>query len=199
MLTDLPNVLTLSRIAAIPVLVLLVLLRRPDADLAAMLLFVAAAITDYFDGRLARSRRQLSDLGRMLDPIADKLLVGASLMVLTGAGRLPYAGILPAIVILLREILVSGLREYLGALRIGLPVSRLAKWKTAVQMTSLGMLLAGDSGAHALGLASLPLAALGSIALWAAAVLTLVTGWDYLTIGLRHVGAPGVARRAAPN
>ena len=199
MLTDLPNVLTLSRIAAIPVLVLLVLLRRPDADLAAMLLFVAAAITDYFDGHLARARRQLSDLGRMLDPIADKLLVGASLMVLTGAGRLPYAGILPAIVILLREILVSGLREYLGGLRVGLPVSRLAKWKTGVQMTALGMLLAGDTGARALDLGALHIAALGSIALWAAAVLTLVTGWDYLTIGLRHVGAPGTARPAAPN
>ena len=199
MLTDLPNVLTLSRIAAIPVLVLLVLLRRPDADLAAMLLFVAAAITDYFDGQIARSRRQFSDLGRMLDPIADKLLVGASLMVLAGAGRLPYAGILPAIVILLREILVSGLREYLGGLRVGLPVSRLAKWKTGVQMTSLGMLLAGDSGAHAIHLEVLHIAALGSIALWGAAVLTLVTGWDYLTIGLRHVGAPGSARPAAPN
>ncbi len=199
MLTDLPNILTLSRIAAIPVLVLLVLLRRPEADLAAMLLFVAAAITDYFDGQLARSRRQLSDLGRMLDPIADKLLVGASLMVLAAAERLPYAGILPAIVILLREILVSGLREYLGGLRVGLPVSRLAKWKTGVQMTALGMLLAGDSGARALHLGVLPVAALGSVALWAAAVLTLVTGWDYLTIGLRHVGAPGSPRPAAPN
>ena len=199
MLTDLPNVLTLSRIAAIPLLVLLVLLRRPEADLAAMLLFVAAAITDYFDGQLARARRQLSDLGRMLDPIADKLLVGASLMVLTGAGRLPYAGILPAIVILLREILVSGLREYLGGLRVGLPVSRLAKWKTGVQMTALGLLLAGDSGARALDLGALPVAALGSAALWVAAGLTLVTGWDYLTIGLRHVGTGGSPRPAAPN
>ena len=135
----------------------------------------------------------------MLDPIADKLLVGASLMVLAGAERLPYAGILPAIVILLREILVSGLREYLGGLRVGLPVSRLAKWKTGVQMTALGMLLAGDSGANAVHLGFLHIAALGSVALWAAAVLTLVTGWDYLTIGLRHVAAPGAARPAARN
>ena len=198
MLTDLPNVLTLSRIAAIPVLVLLVLLRRADADLAACALFVAAGVTDYFDGQIARARAQLSDLGRMLDPIADKLLVGASLMVLAGTGRLPYAGILPAIVILLREILVSGLREYLGALRVGLPVSRLAKWKTGVQMTALGVLLAGDDGARALGLGVLPVGALGSAALWAAAALTLVTGWDYLTIGLRHVAGPAAARPAGP-
>lgn len=199
MLTDLPNVLTLSRIAAIPVLVVLVMLRRPDADLAACLVFAAAGVTDYLDGQIARSRAQLSDLGRMLDPIADKLLVGASLMVLAGVVRLPYAGLLPAIVILLREILVSGLREYLGGLRVGLPVSRLAKWKTGVQMTALGLLLAGDDGARAAGLPWLHAGAWGSAALWIAAVLTLVTGWDYLTTGLRHVAAPSDARPAARN
>ncbi len=198
MLTDLPNLLTLSRIAAIPVLVLLVLVGRPGADLASCALFVAAGITDYLDGQLARARAQLSDLGRMLDPIADKLLVGASLMVLAGTLRLPYAGILPAIVILLREILVSGLREYLGGLRVGLPVSRLAKWKTGVQMTALGMLLAGDDGARLVGIGALHVGGLGSVLLWVAAVLTLVTGWDYLTTGLRHV-APSGASRSAPS
>ncbi len=190
MIDDLPNVLTLSRIAAIPVLVLLVAIGAAWADLAAATLFALAAITDYFDGRLARERLQLSDLGRMLDPIADKLLVGATLMALVGFGHLPGWGIYPAIVIMLREILVSGLREYLAEIRIGLPVSRLAKWKTGVQMVALGLLLLGGEGGHLLGLGRLPMAWIGATLLWLAAALTLVTGWDYLVAGLRHVGAP---------
>ena len=189
MLTDLPNVLTLSRIAAIPVLVALAVYGRPVCDLLACVVFVAAAVTDWLDGHIARNRQQLSDLGRMLDPIADKLLVGASLMVLAGTGRLALWGLYPAIVILLREILVSGLREYLAGLRVGLPVTRLAKWKTGFQMGALGALLAGDSTARLLGLDALPVATIGGAMLWVAAVLTLVTGWDYLTAGLRHAGA----------
>ena len=190
MLTDLPNILTLSRIAAIPVLVLLVALSAPVADLLAALLFAAAGVTDYLDGRLARGRLQLSDLGRMLDPIADKLLIGATLMVLVGFGRLPAWGLYPAIVIMLREILVSGLREYLAQIKVGLPVTRLAKWKTGVQMVALGLLLLGARGAFLLGLGWLPMAWIGGVLLWLAAALTLVTGWDYLTAGLRHVTAP---------
>ena len=186
MLTDLPNVLTLSRIAAIPLLVALVALHRPDADLAACVVFTAAAVTDYLDGHFARTRQQLSDFGRMLDPIADKLLVGASLMMLAGEGRLSAIGIFPAVVILLREILVSGLREYLAQLRVGLPVTKLAKWKTGCQMAALGTLLAGDTSAHALHLQFLPVSAIGEALLWIAALLTLVTGWDYLMAGLRH-------------
>jgi cardiolipin synthase (CMP-forming) len=192
MLTDLPNVLTLSRIVAIPLLVALVALHRPVADFGACVLFSAAAITDYFDGRLARSRRQQSDLGRMLDPIADKLLVSAALMMLVGLGRLSAFGLYPAIVIMLREILVSGLREYLAGIRIGLPVTRLAKWKTGFQMGALGTLLAGDTSARLLHLPFLPVTAIGEAMLWIAAALTLLTGWDYLTAGLRH------AARAAP-
>src|SRR6201996_1803002 len=183
MLTDLPNLLTLSRIAAIPLLVVLVALHNPPADLAACVLFSAAAITDYFDGRLARSRRQQSDLGRMLDPIADKLLVAATLMMLVGQTRLSALGLYPAIVIMLREILVSGLREYLAGIRIGLPVTRLAKWKTGFQMGALGTLLAGDSGARFLHLGFLPVSLIGETMLWIAAILTLITGWDYLTAG----------------
>lgn len=190
MLTDLPNVLTLSRIAAIPLLVLLVAIGAPVADLLACVLFAAACVTDYLDGRLARDRLQLSDLGRMLDPIADKLLVGAVLMSLVGFGRLPAAGIYPAIVIMLREILVSGLREYLAEIRIGLPVTRLAKWKTGVQMTALGVLLLGSHGAALIGLGALPMAWFGGALLWIAAGFTLITGWDYLNAGLRHVTAP---------
>lgn len=193
MLTDLPNVLTLSRIAAIPLLVLLVALRDPTADLLAAILFTIAGITDWLDGRLARTRRQLSDLGRMLDPIADKLLVGATLMLLVGFNLLPAFGIYPAIVIMLREILVSGLREYLAGIRIGLPVTRLAKWKTAAQMGALGFLLLGDRGAVILGIGGFPATEIGGVLLWLAAILTLITGWDYLTAGLRHINRPGTA------
>jgi cardiolipin synthase len=195
MLTDLPNLLTLSRIAAIPLLVVLVAVHDPRADLAACIVFGLAAITDYFDGRLARVRRQISDFGRMLDPIADKLLVGATLMLLVGHDRLSDLGLYPAIVIMLREILVSGLREYLAGIRIGLPVTRLAKWKTGFQMGALGTLLAGDTGAGVLHLSFLPVGAIGEAMLWVAAVLTLMTGWDYLTAGLRHIATPAPDRR----
>jgi cardiolipin synthase len=189
MLTDLPNVLTLSRIGAIPLLVLLVAAQAPWADFLAALVFALAGITDYFDGKLAREREQLTDFGRMLDPIADKLLVGATLMALVGFGHLPGYGIFPAIVIMLREILVSGLREYLAEIRVGLPVTRLAKWKTGVQMVALGLLLLGGDGARFMGLGFLPMAWIGGTLLWLAAGLTLITGWDYLTAGLRHAGA----------
>lgn len=190
MLTDLPNLLTLSRIAAIPVLVAVVAARTPATDFLACVVFSAAAITDYFDGKIARNRRQLSDFGRMLDPIADKLLVGATLMLLAGQDRLSLWGLYPAIVILLREILVSGLREYLAGLRIGLPVTGLAKWKTGFQMGALGTLLAGDTSAVLLHLQVLPVSVIGEAMLWVAAGLTLWTGWDYLIAGLRHAGAP---------
>ncbi len=189
-MTDLPNVLTLSRIAAIPLMVALVAIRTPVGDLGACIVFGLAGITDYFDGMLARARHQHSDLGRMLDPIADKLLVGAALMVLVGQNRLSPAALYPAIVIMLREILVSGLREYLAGIRIGLPVTRLAKWKTTFQMGALGTLLAGDTTAKLLGIGWLPVSLIGEIMLWIAAALTLITGWDYLTAGWRHAATP---------
>ena len=190
MLTDLPNLLTLSRIAAIPVMVLLAALRQPGTDVAACAVFSIAAITDYFDGKLARDRAQTSDLGRMLDPIADKLLVAAALMMLVGIGRLSAAGLYPAIIIMLREILVSGLREYLAGIRVGLPVTSLAKWKTGFQMGALGTLLAGEPGAAVLYLGWLPVAFIGEAMLWIAAALTLATGWDYLIASLHHAAGP---------
>jgi cardiolipin synthase len=197
MLTDLPNMLLLSRIALIPLMVLLVALRLPATDLAACVVFGIAGITDYFDGRLARTRKQTSDLGRMLDPIADKLLVAAALMMLVGIGHLSAAGLYPAIVILLREILVSGLREYLAGIRVRLPVTRLAKWKTGFQMGAIGALLAGNGSAVILHIGWLPVNFIGEAMLWVAAALTLVTGWDYLTTGLRHAsGPPAPARQA---
>jgi cardiolipin synthase len=192
MLTDLPNILTLSRIVAIPLLVASVAINTPTADLVACIIFGVAAITDYFDGKLARSRRQQSDLGRMLDPIADKLLVGAALMMLVGRNRLSQLGLYPAIVIMLREILVSGLREYLAGIRVRLPVTRLAKWKTGFQMGALGTLLAGNTSAAILHLNFLPVSSIGEIMLWIAAALTLITGWDYLTAGWRHATPPAV-------
>jgi cardiolipin synthase len=180
-------------------LVALVALHTPPADLAACVLFSTAAITDYFDGHLARTRRQQSDLGRMLDPIADKLLVAAALMMLVGLGRVSNWGLYPAIVIMLREILVSGLREYLAGIRIGLPVTRLAKWKTGFQMGALGTLLAGDSSAQLLHLSFIPIGAIGETMLWIAAALTLWTGWDYLTAGVRHASTPRASRGGLPN
>ncbi len=193
MLTDLPNILTMSRIAAIPVLVLLVAIGAPWANLLAAILFTAAAITDYLDGRLAREMLQLSDFGRMLDPIADKLLVGATLMALVGFGHLPAYGIYPGIVIMLREILVSGLREYLAEIRVGLPVTRLAKWKTGFQMVALGLLLLSGGGARIIGLGWLHPGLIGGTLLWVAAALTMITGWDYLNAGLRHATGPKAA------
>ncbi|MGH7100805.1 MAG: CDP-diacylglycerol--glycerol-3-phosphate 3-phosphatidyltransferase [Acetobacteraceae bacterium] len=187
MLTDLPNLLTLSRIVAVPLVVVLAAFQRPETDLAAALVFAVAGLTDYFDGRIARQRRQLSEFGRMLDPIADKLLVGATLMILAGEGDLGRWSLFPAIVILLREILVSGLREYLAGLSVGLPVTPLAKWKTGVQMVALGLLLAGDPAARLIGLGVVPVTAIGTILLWIAAGLTLVTGWGYVEAGLSHV------------
>ena len=186
MLTDLPNVLTISRIAAIPIIAAMSALHTATGNLIACMVFAAAGITDYFDGRLARDRSQTSDVGRMLDPIADKLLVGAALMLLAGQGRLTNWGLYPAIIILLREILVSGLREYLAGLRVGLPVTALAKWKTGFQMGALGTLLAGNDTAVLIHLSFLPVLFIGEAMLWVAAVLTLVTGWDYLKAGLRH-------------
>jgi cardiolipin synthase len=190
MLTNLPNVLTLSRIGAIPLIVLLAALRNPVCDLAASFVFGAAGITDYFDGHFARTRLQASDFGRMLDPIADKLLVAATLMMLVAESRLSPAGLFPALVILLREILVSGLREFLAGRRQSLPVTKLAKWKTGFQMGALGALLAGNAGAHLLHLDLLHVSAIGEAMLWIAAALTLLTGWDYLTAGLRQARPP---------
>lgn len=185
MVTSLPNLLTISRILAIPLIVAMFYIQGATIRWVACVLFVAAAITDFFDGYFARRSNSVSSLGRFLDPIADKLLVSAVLLMLTAFDRVSQVSVLPAVVILLREILVSGLREYLAELRIGMPVSRLAKWKTALQMTALPTLLVGDAApvwTHAQGV--------GEVLLWGAAVLTLITGWDYLRAGLKHMQDP---------
>jgi cardiolipin synthase (CMP-forming) len=186
-LLSLPNLLTLSRILAIPLVVASFYVPGDYARWFACALFSAAGITDWLDGHVARRWEQQSELGRFLDPIADKLLVAATLFMLVAKGRFSTEwSLLPALVILCREILVSGLREYLAGLRVGMPVSRLAKWKTAIQMVAIGVLIVGDAGP-----AFLPVTAIGELLLWLAALLTLMTGYDYLRAGLAHMtGAP---------
>lgn len=183
---DLPNRLTLSRIAVIPLLVGLLFLPGAFWQWLALLIYIAACITDYFDGKLARQRAQVSALGRFLDPIADKLLVAAIILALVAVDRIDGWLVLPALVILCREVLVSGLREYLAELQVSVPVSKLAKWKTTVQMVALGLLILGPAG-------PMGIATLGAIGLWIAAALTIVTGYDYLRVGLHHMtdGRPG--------
>ena len=182
MLTSTPNLLTVSRIAFIPILVAMFYVDGDWARYVACAIFTVAATTDYVDGYLARNWQQQSLFGRWLDPVADKLLVASAVVMLVGFDGAP---LLPALIILLREITVSGLREYMAEVSVGLPVSRLAKWKTAVQMTAIGFLLVGGAGP-----AWLPVEAIGWWGLWLAAVLTLVTGWDYLQAGLRHMLDP---------
>jgi cardiolipin synthase len=184
MLFSLPNILTLSRIAVIPLIVGLMFVPAAWADWLACVLFAAAAVTDYLDGYLARAWSQISAVGKFLDPIADKLLVAAVLFMLVATERISQISVLPAVVILMREVLVSGLREYLAGIRVSVPVSRLAKWKTAMQMVALGVLIVGDAGPEVL-----PVRMIGEVGLWIAALLTLVTGWDYLRSGVRHMAA----------
>jgi cardiolipin synthase len=184
-LTNLPNLLTLSRILVIPVVIATFYVPGDYARWFACALFSAAAVTDWLDGHMARRWQQQSEIGRFLDPIADKLLVSATLFMLTTFGRLSAATVFPALVILCREILVSGLREYLAGLRVGVPVSRLAKWKTMIQMVAIGFLIVGDAGPG-----MLPVTGIGESLLWLAAVLTLVTGYDYLQAGLPHIIRP---------
>ncbi|MCR6629027.1 MAG: CDP-diacylglycerol--glycerol-3-phosphate 3-phosphatidyltransferase [Magnetospirillum sp.] len=194
MMTSLPNLLTLSRIVVIPLVVATFYVDGALARWIACGLFVAAAVTDWFDGYLARSRNQVSALGRFLDPIADKLLVSAVLLMLVAFDRVSPASVLPALVILLREILVSGLREFLAEIRISMPVSRLAKWKTGFQMVALAVLLVGDMGPR-----ELPVRLAGEACLWVAAILTMITGWDYLQSGLKHMRAPEPKAGAEPH
>jgi cardiolipin synthase len=183
------NILTLSRIAAIPVVVLSMWVHQSWSPWVSVFLFAAAAITDWFDGYFARRYHQISRLGRFLDPIADKLLVAAVLVMLVQSGPLHGVNVFAALIILAREILVSGLREFLAELRVGLPVSQLAKWKTAVQMLALTFLLF-DGAAGPL------ITEIGIWLIWIAAGLTLITGYDYLRTGLRHMAEdspPGAA------
>ena len=186
---SLPNLLTLSRILAVPILVFLLWRPAPIDYLITFVLYCIVGLTDYFDGYLARAQGQISRLGQFLDPIADKIMVAAVIIMLMASrkadGDAPIIqdlNVIPALIILLREIIVSGLREFLADLKVSVPVSRLAKWKTTFQLVALGALILGGAApdqpwVHQVGVFSL----------WAAAALTLVTGWDYLRVGIKHM------------
>ena len=194
---NLPNLLTLSRIVAMPLLV--GLLWWPEWQLGYGLgfaMYCLMGLTDYFDGYVARSYGAVSKLGAFLDPIADKIMVAAVILVLAAQGVLrgPYVGdmhVIAGLVILIREIAVSGLREFLGSLQVSIPVSRLAKWKTTFQLVSLGALILGKAlpwwNMLLGGLEMNVPHTVGLTTLWAAAVLTVITGWDYLRVGLKHM------------
>jgi len=184
----LPNMLTYGRIVAVPIVVACMFWQSIlDGGLwlrwAALVIFIAAGISDFLDGYLARAWAQQSSLGRMLDPIADKLLVASCLLMLAAEDTIRGWALFAAVVILCREILVSGLREYLAELRVSVPVTRLAKWKTTLQLVAVGFLIAGEAGD-----AIVPVVTIVGIALlWLSALLTLYTGWDYLQAGLHHL------------
>ena len=184
----LPNLLTYGRIVAVPVVVgCLYWQALLGGGLwlrwLALFIFITAALTDILDGYIARAWQQQSQLGRMLDPIADKLLVSACLLMLAADGTIAGWSLWAAIIILCREILVSGLREFLAELRVGVPVTRLAKWKTFMQLLAVGFLLAGRAGDLIIPYVTLT----GLILLWLSALLTLYTGWDYLRAGINYL------------
>ena len=184
----LPNLLTYGRIAAVPVVVgCLYWQALMGGGLwlrwLALVIFIGAGVTDILDGYFARAWQQQSRLGRMLDPIADKLLVSACLLMLAADGTIAGWSLWAAIIILCREILVSGLREFLAELRVSVPVTQLAKWKTFMQLLAVGFLLAGRAGDLVIPYVTLT----GLILLWLSALLTLYTGWDYMRAGINYL------------
>ncbi len=182
-LTRLPNILTYGRIVAVPVVVGCLLIGGDTARWAALAIFTVAAITDFFDGYLARLWSQQSSLGRMLDPIADKLIVAAVLLMLAADGTIYGPHLWATLIILSREILVSGLREFLAELQVSVPVTELAKYKTAIQLIAMGFLIAGPAGDKVLPYNS----EVGLVGLWIAATLTLYTGFDYFRAALKYL------------
>ena len=182
MLSSIPNMMTLGRIIAIPGIVALFYLNSPLGQWLACGLFTIAALTDFLDGYLARAWSQQSAFGRFLDPVADKLLVAATILLLAGFGQISGSTLLPAVVILCREIVVSGLREFLAGVATGIPVTKLSKWKTALQMLAIGFLIVSQHGPE-----FIPTQVIGEWCLWIAAIITLCTGYDYLRSGLKHI------------
>lgn len=184
-MTSLPNLLTLSRILAVPIIVYCMWNAGWLEYLIAFGIFCVAGATDYLDGYLARSQGTVSKLGQFLDPIADKIMVAASIVMLIENNIVVGFATLAALIILLREIIVSGLREFLGGVQVSVPVSRLAKWKTAFQMIALGALIL--EGFAMQKWTALPALEVGLVCLWIAAIMTTVTGWDYLRAGMKHM------------
>ena len=181
-----PNILTIGRIIIVPIFVMTFFLPGLFGDLIPFFLFVLASFTDYLDGLLARLFKEESELGALLDPIADKILVSAALILLVMNGTIKNFEVIAAIIILTREILISGLREFLAEVRIKMPVSSLAKLKTFLQMLSIAILLTGESGNKIINFQDYNAQTIGIILLWLSAFLTLYTGYDYLIKGIGH-------------
>jgi len=181
MLNSLANKLTVSRIAAIPVILILLMIPHGWAAWLALILFVAAGVTDLLDGYMARRDNQVSLIGEFLDPIADKLLIAAVILFLVANGQIGGLTIWPAVIILLREVAVSGLREFLAGVRVSVPVSQLAKWKTFLQIVALSFLIVGRYAPD-----WIPATAIGDCGLWIAGVLTVFTAWDYWRASEKH-------------
>lgn len=186
-MTSLPNMITMGRILLIPLIIMLMYIPTETTAWCALFFYTLACASDYLDGFLARKMNEVSDIGKFLDPIADKIMIGSLLVALAAIDRLDGIWVLPAIVILVREFLVSGLREYLGPKNITLPVSNMAKWKTTLQMIALGFLVMGNYGNDVLPFTLL----IGQIGLSVAAVLTVTTGWNYMKAGLLHMTSGG--------
>ena len=191
MLLNVPNMLTILRIVLIPAVAWFLWQGDDVSRLIAFGLYFLAGVTDFLDGYLARSLGQTSAIGRFLDPIADKLLVACIIMVLTANQQLTGIHFLAGLIIMMREITVSGLREFLGGIQVSVPVSSLAKWKTTAQILSLGFLIIGSASDpfpwEFLSFFTFPSIEVGLIMLWLAAVLTVITGVDYLRAGLKHM------------
>ncbi|WP_440931373.1 CDP-diacylglycerol--glycerol-3-phosphate 3-phosphatidyltransferase [Candidatus Pelagibacter sp.] len=186
MLKKIPNILTIGRIIIVPFFVIAFFLPGFYGDIIALILFIVASFTDFLDGMLARMMEQESKLGELLDPIADKIIVAAALILLVMNGTIKNYEVIAAIIILTREILVSGLREFLAKGRIKLPVSNLSKLKTVLQMVSIGLLLSGETGNKIINFQDYNAQTIGIILLWLSAFLTLYTGYEYLRKGIDH-------------
>ena len=186
MLKKIPNILTIGRIIIVPFFVIAFFLPGFYGDIIALILFVVASFTDFLDGMLARMMEQESKLGELLDPIADKIIVAAALILLVMNGTIKNYEVIAAIIILTREILVSGLREFLAKGKIKLPVSNLSKLKTVLQMVSIGLLLSGETGNKIINFQDYNAQTIGIILLWLSAFLTLYTGYEYLRKGIDH-------------
>ena len=190
---SLPNILTYGRIVAVPAIVACYMYDTHAGRWIALAIFIIASVTDFLDGYLARLWHQQSAIGRMLDPIADKLLVATTLILLASDNTVAGWSLIAAIIILLREVAVSGLREFLAAVQVSVPVTRLAKWKTTMQMVALGFLIAGPagdklfSGVDVMGGEFGVITYVGLLLLWISALVTLYTGYDYFRAGIRHI------------
>ena len=186
MIKKIPNILTIGRIIIVPFFVLAFYLPGFYGDLTALILFVVASFTDFLDGMLARMMGEESKLGELLDPIADKIIVATALILLVMDGTIRNYEVIAAIIILTREILISGLREFLAKGKIKLPVSSLAKLKTVMQMVSIALLLSGETGNKIINFQDYNAQTIGIILLWLSAALTLFTGYDYMRKGIDH-------------